>query len=240
MAAYESIKKTHTQGLTGRPAADQILSYAMFLFSNKTRRMPNFLIPHPFGNASVQTGGRKRFSYTFQSRRSFFIFSSKKKKEKVIVISGAPNTWHLTAIEIAPWKKKAIEHIVVFAIELILSVPKETDVISWPDRMTRISRSRRVKENVERRGWQGNLNGIHFTSHLVPHTLYRVLLFPDRHLRLFFYSFRLLSLVTRPFTVWLERERKKKVWWKPIGEDMEESQRFRECCSLDNDARISL
>ena len=137
-------------------------------------------------------------------------------------------------------KKKAIEHIVVFAIELILSVPKETDVISWPDRMTRISRSRRVKENVERRGWQGNLNGIHFTSHLVPHTLYRVLLFPDRHLRLFFYSFRLLSLVTRPFTVWLERERKKKVWWKPIGEDMEESQRFRECCSLDNDARISL
>ena len=78
MAAYESIKKTHTQGLS-RPAADQILSYAMFLFSNKTRRMPNFLIPHPFGNASVQTGGRKRFSYTFQSRRSFFIFSSKKK-----------------------------------------------------------------------------------------------------------------------------------------------------------------
>ena len=37
-----------------------------------------------------------------------------------------------------------------------------------------------------------------------------------------------------------ERKKKKKVCWKPIGEDMEESQRFRECCSLDNDARISL
>lgn len=56
------------------------------------------------------------------------------------------------------------------------------------------------KERVVVVAAAGNLNGIHFTSHLVPHTLPCAFspLFPIDILRLFF---RLQSLVTPPFTV---------------------------------------